>query len=138
MRTLGSGPITVSLTWDAQRDLDLHVFEPNFHVYYIHKNGTNGFLDLDDTSRYGPEHYYTGCSLELGNYTIKVNYYAGSAPSTAVLSVSAGSQYFTKQFIVNPAIADTGNFNPPYEICTVTVARSQFSGNYLFSISYPA
>jgi uncharacterized protein YfaP (DUF2135 family) len=96
IRTLGSGPITVSLTWDAQPDVDLHIFEPNFHVYYTQKNGTNGYLDLDDTNGYGPEHYYTGCNLELGNYTFKVNYYSGSAPSTAVLSVSAGSQYYTK------------------------------------------
>lgn len=62
-RTLGSGPITASLTWDAQPDLDLHVFEPNFHVFYSSRTGNNGFLDLDDTNGDGPEHYYTNCAL---------------------------------------------------------------------------
>jgi hypothetical protein len=38
-RTMGSGPITVSLTWDEQRDLDLHVFSPNYHVYYLNRSG---------------------------------------------------------------------------------------------------
>ena len=38
-RTMGSGPITVSLTWDEQRDLDLHVFSPNYHVFYLNRSG---------------------------------------------------------------------------------------------------
>jgi uncharacterized protein YfaP (DUF2135 family) len=63
-RIMGSGPITVTLTWDIQPDIDLHVFEPNFHVYYSAKNGQNGFLDVDDTNGYGPEHYYTNCTIQ--------------------------------------------------------------------------
>lgn len=95
-RQLGSGPITVALSWDSQPDLDLHIFEPNFHVYYENRQGNNGYLDLDDTNGYGPEHYYTSCDIETGNYTFKVNYYSGSAPSSATVTVSAGAEYFSK------------------------------------------
>ena len=136
-RTLGSGPITVSLTWDAQPDVDLHIFEPSYHIYYSRRTGNNGYLDRDDTDGYGPEHYYTGCNLELGNYTFKVNFYNGYDASNVTMSVSAGSQHYTSQFVVNPAIYSSGDANPPYEICTVTVSLSPFSGNYLFAISHP-
>lgn len=133
-RTLGSGLITASLTWDAQPDLDLHVFEPNYHVLYSNRTGNNGFLDLDDTNGYGPEHYYTGCTLQTGDYTFKVNYYTGSAPTTATLTVSAGTQYFSKQFVIQTAIGSAGDANPPNNVCTVTVSVSPYTGNYLFSI----
>jgi|LakMenEpi03Aug12_release.lakeMendotaPanAssembly.Ray.scaffolds.fasta_scaffold252368_2 uncharacterized protein YfaP (DUF2135 family) len=54
--------------------------------------GQVGYLDVDDTSGYGPEHYYTTCSKMLtGNYTISLNYYRGSAPSVATLDVQAGN-----------------------------------------------
>jgi uncharacterized protein YfaP (DUF2135 family) len=48
-------------------------------------------LDADDVSSYGPEHYYTNCSLQTGNYTVKVNYYYGSQHSKAMVTVSAGT-----------------------------------------------
>jgi hypothetical protein len=53
-RIMGSGPITITLTWDVQPDIDLHVFEPSYHVYYGRRTGQNGYLDVDDTSSYGP------------------------------------------------------------------------------------
>ena len=42
-------PITVTLTWDMRSDieLDLHLFEPNFHVFNLNKTGQNGFLDVN-------------------------------------------------------------------------------------------
>ena len=53
----------MTLTWDANPDVDLHIFEPQRHVYYASRIGYNGYLDLDDTNGYGPEHYYTNCTL---------------------------------------------------------------------------
>lgn len=76
--------------------MDLHIFEPNFHVYYVQRSGLNGYLDLDDVNGYGPEHYYTNCTIETGDYTFKVNYYYGMAPSSATVTVSAGTEYFSK------------------------------------------
>ncbi len=53
-RTMGNGLITAALNWDSQPDLDLHIFEPNYHIYYSSRTGNNGFLDVDDTNGYGP------------------------------------------------------------------------------------
>lgn len=59
----GNGPITIELVWDAQPDLDLHVYEPNnSHVFYGDKVGVSGSLDVDDRNGFGPEHFYTNCS----------------------------------------------------------------------------
>jgi len=56
---LGNGAIKVALTWGAEPDLDLHIYEPNgTHVYYSNRQGVSGFLDVDDTSSFGPEHYF--------------------------------------------------------------------------------
>jgi hypothetical protein len=90
---VGNGPISVTLTWGSQPDLDLHVYEPGGpHVFYKQLSGTSGYLDLDDTSAWGPEHYYVeNCeSLATGIYRIAVNYFYGSAPQTARVQVQAG------------------------------------------------
>lgn len=46
---MGIGPITITLTWDIQMDIDLHIIEPDgTHVYWMNKTGNNGRLDVDD------------------------------------------------------------------------------------------
>lgn len=51
------------MTWDEKPDVDLHIFEPNgVHIYYRNKQGEIGYLDVDDTSSYGPEHYFSNIS----------------------------------------------------------------------------
>jgi hypothetical protein len=90
---IGSGPISVTLTWGDQPDVDLHVFEPNYsHVYYANPQGLSGFLDVDDTNGYGPEHYYVASCDQLltGRYGIGVNYYRGSEPEVAHVQIQAG------------------------------------------------
>ncbi len=89
---VSGGVITVTLKWGSQPDVDLHVFEPNGeHVYYMNKSGISGYLDLDDTSGYGPEHYYVSCEgLEAGTYEVGVNYFSGSAPETAEVQITTG------------------------------------------------
>lgn len=89
---MGFGPITITLTWDVQPDIDLHVLEPGgIHVYFGNRRGTSGYLDVDDTSSYGPEHYYTNCNPATGNYTVYLHFYSGNAPSTTITTVSAGT-----------------------------------------------
>jgi uncharacterized protein YfaP (DUF2135 family) len=80
---IGSGPISVTLTWGAQRDVDLHVNEPDgSHVYYGNMWGSSGYLDYDDVTSWGPEHYYVvDCeNLATGRYGVGVNYYSGNGP----------------------------------------------------------
>lgn len=81
------------MRWDNQPDLDLHVNEPNnVHVFYGNTSGISGFLDLDDTNGFGPEHYFTNCSTMVpGEYRVGVNYYQGTGNSTMSISVSAGT-----------------------------------------------
>jgi uncharacterized protein YfaP (DUF2135 family) len=94
---VSTGVITIRLTWDSQPDLDLHVFEPTSHVYYRNKQGQAGYLDVDDTNGYGPEHYYAKCQkLEVGSYKVAVNYYSGLGTSSAEVDVRAGGQRYYK------------------------------------------
>lgn len=77
-RLMGYGPITITLSWDIQRDIDLHIIEPNGkHVYWADRRGTSGYLDVDDVSSFGPEHYYTNCNLQTGNYTVYLYFFSG-------------------------------------------------------------
>lgn len=90
---VGTGPITVTLSWGNQPDVDLHIYEPDgSHVYYANLRGTSGYLDVDDVSAFGPEHYYVvNCNdLAAGTYRVGVNYYYGSAPETASVMIQAG------------------------------------------------
>lgn len=89
--TLGSGAIMVTLEWDEQPDVDLHVTEPNgTMVYWRNPVGPSGYLDRDDVDGYGPEHYFVSCeALEIGRYDVALNYYHGYAPTNARLHISA-------------------------------------------------
>lgn len=92
--------MTVTLSWGQnQSDVDLYVKEPDKSdgsktgdtVYYSHRRGasaTNPYLDFDNTSGYGPEHYYALSGMKTlytdssqadnlyGTYKVRVHYYA--------------------------------------------------------------
>lgn len=129
-----NGVITVTLTWGDQRDVDLHVFEPNgTHVYYRNRYGISGYLDRDDWFQYGPEHYYVSCdTLEQGTYNVGVNYYRGSAPETALVQINAG--FSTRSFTVEleSAVGRDGN-DTPVSVADITVTGNTDDG-YDFSI----
>jgi len=110
------GIITVTLTWGAQPDVDLHVFEPNgTHVYYAYLQGTSGYLDLDDVTSWGPEHYYVSYDgLQSGTYRVGVNYYHGYEPEIAHVNIKAGLVEVT-----------TINFCPLHYIVVETHRRCQ-------------
>ena len=112
---LGMGPITVTLTWGDEPDVDLHVFEPDgSHVYYAAPWGTSGYLDYDDVTSWGPEHYYVvDCSLlTAGTYRVGVNYYRGSAPETAFVQIQAGDVIKDYSVRLSSARGVSGNDSP--------------------------
>lgn len=134
-KTSQDGIITVTLEWGAEPDVDLHVFEPNgTHVFYANKNGPSGYLDVDDVSSYGPEHYYVGCAtLEEGTYKIGVNYYYGRAPETAKVQISSGDVVRDYSTTLSQSVGGSGN-NSPISVASIEVSKNQ-DGEYEFSIS---
>jgi uncharacterized protein YfaP (DUF2135 family) len=92
--TASLAALTLTLTWgqDAS-DVDLHVQEPTIggtegrHIYYQTKgysNSGNPYLDMDDVTGYGPEHYYATEDMILpntadnslyGTYKFRVHYF---------------------------------------------------------------
>lgn len=86
--TLDNATTKIQLTWGQNpRDLDTHFYGPNgedgrFHVYYRNKNfnqsGNNIFLDVDDTSSYGPEVVTIPDFTVPGTYRYGVYKYSGT------------------------------------------------------------
>jgi hypothetical protein len=129
------GVITVTLTWGAQPDVDLHVFEPDgSHVFYQQLNGGSGHLDVDDTDGYGPEHYYVSCDMvRTGVYHVGVNYYRGQSPETATVQISAGGSVRTFEVPLSVARGSAGN-QSPVPVADITVSGEVNTG-YRFSIT---
>ncbi len=132
--TAGQGIITVTLTWGAQQDVDLHAFEPNgAHVYYAHRFGPSGYLDVDDVTSFGPEHYFVGCNtLEAGTYRIGVNYFSGSAPEVASVLIQAGLKSKGFTVFLPSAIGLSGNASPA-SVGTISVTGTP-QGGFSFDI----
>lgn len=127
--SLGIGIITASLSWGSNPDLDLHVFEPNgTHVYYMNLSGISGFLDRDDVTGYGPEHYYVSCdTVEAGTYRFGVNYYYGSTAETGTLTLQAGDQIRSRQRTFSQWFYSSGD-SAPYIMFELQVTGSKEEG----------
>ncbi|CAM3687558.1 YfaP family protein [Rheinheimera salexigens] len=89
--TTDQGAMIVSLTWGANpRDLDTHFKGPTiadsltdrFHIYYARSSstveGVTMYLDVDDTSSYGPEILTIPRFPLPGRYIYSVHHYSGS------------------------------------------------------------
>jgi uncharacterized protein YfaP (DUF2135 family) len=70
--TVGTGDVQVSVSWDADNDLDLHVVDPNgFEVYYgADTSPEGGTLDLDSNA---------GCTID-GVNNENITWPTGAAP----------------------------------------------------------
>lgn len=129
-----SGVITVTLTWGAQPDVDLHVYEPNgTHVFWANRVGLSGYLDRDDVTSYGPEHYYVvSCdSLEQGTYNVGLDYWYGTGPETATVQIEAGLSVRT--YVIPMASPSFGSMYSPVSIANILVTEGP-NGGYQFQI----
>jgi hypothetical protein len=107
----------VTLTWNTQADLDLHIIEPSgTHVSWQRRRGVTSRLEADNTIGFGPETAVVDVlGAARGVYQIFIVHYAGAFPTTATVAVTlnAGSanattQLFTRQ---TPAPDSTRGYN---------------------------
>jgi len=80
----------VVLNWGATpMDLDLHTVYEDSHVFFGHKNGSDAFLDVDDTNAFGPETITINKRHPGTKYVFAIhNYSAGGRYGTTTLSAS--------------------------------------------------
>jgi hypothetical protein len=125
----GDGVITVTLTWGDEPDVDLHVFEPGgAHVYYRAKQGEAGFLDVDDITSFGPEHYFVSCdTLHPGVYQVGVNYFNGNGAETANIQIQAGLLIRNFQVHLSNEQGSAGD-NSPIPVASIIVTGSSQDG----------
>jgi hypothetical protein len=108
--SVGTGDVQVTLSWDADSDVDLHVVDPaGEEVFYGHRqSASGGELDLDSNA---------GCSIDgvrnenitwpvgrapRGSYTVRVDYWnnCGVAQTNYTVRVNNGGsvQVFSGSF----------------------------------------
>ena len=100
---VGTGSVQISLSWDVDSDVDLHVVDPNGNeIFYGHRSvASGGRLDLDSNA---------GCRIDgirnenvtwpdgaapSGTYTVRVNYWSScdvTATEYAVTIIYGGEQ----------------------------------------------
>ena len=139
---VGSGPVTALMTWNlGNNDVDLHIYEPDGgHVYYRNLQGTSGFLDADNVTGFGPEHYFTDCNqLQVGEYIFGVNYYDDHAddgdrlparPVTAAVTLTVPTATRTFTLTLNDDIQSAGD-NSPTRVGKIIVEKIVDPGNPL-------
>lgn len=79
---VGSGKLQITLTWDSEADVDLHLEEPDGNTIYFGNDTSvagDGFLDVDDTDGFGPENIFYEADVPAGEYTVRVNLFDVSA-----------------------------------------------------------
>lgn len=90
---MGNGFLEALLTWDGPGDVDLHIQEPTAaDVFPNNALGRSGVLDVNNSTGYGPEHYYTTCdpaTLQAGTYVFSVANNKGADGRIATLQVSS-------------------------------------------------
>lgn len=132
--TTDQGAMIVSLTWGQNpRDLDTHFKGPTvansltdrFHIYYGRRSttveGVTMYLDVDDTSSFGPEVLTIPRFALPGSYVYSVHHYSGSgtifqSPTRVEVLLNGVSYVFSPS-----ADADTRGENDTWAVFKVTV-----------------
>jgi len=88
----GSGDVQVTLTWNNNCDLDLHVFDPQGEeIWWMDKfSVSGGILDYDDIDGYGPENiFWPSSQAPIGRYEVYVHHYNWGTllPSSSIYTV---------------------------------------------------
>jgi len=106
---VGTGELQVSVSWDAESDVDLHVVDPAGDEVFWHndKVPSGGMLDLDSNADCDIDHVknenITWAVAPPGTYTVRLDYFESCA-------VSATSYVVTVQRKGQPVQTFTGHF----------------------------
>lgn len=104
------------------------MFEPNgTHIYYARQTSVAGYLGIDDTASFGPEHYVSCARILTNESQIGVNYYAGNGPEVANVLIQAGKASLSRQ-IPLPVARGASDDNSPLPVARVTIQRNLTTG----------
>lgn len=132
-----AGTFTVSMDWNTNSDMDLHIYEPTgSHVFFANKLGLSGELDEDHSSGEGTEHYTVSCdSLEDGVYEVYGSMFNGEPTETAV-SIKAGTEYRTFNTFFTEEEGAFGGVDPSTHIARI-LSNKRNDGRFEFRIVSP-
>ncbi len=119
LRSLGTGDVQVTLTWNTATDQDLHVIDPsNTEIFFGNPTSpTGGQLDFDDQDGFGPENIFWPLGIApQGRYRVQVVYFAGSGATQVTVIVKRSnvpSETFRSTLQVPGDILNVTEFNFP-------------------------
>ncbi len=97
----GGGSVQLTLRWEREVDLDLHVVDPNDEEIYFGDttSASGGYLDHDDTDGGTPsdpavENIYWESNAPSGSYTVSVKYYDGSGSTDYEVIVTMDGEIY--------------------------------------------
>lgn len=87
LQDIGSGDLQVSLSWNSDTDVDLHLVEPSGEEIYYghHSSAAGGVLDLDSNAGCTLDHVdnenitYENVTPPSGQYIVRVDYWSDCA-----------------------------------------------------------
>ena len=88
----GYGDVQITLRWNNNADLDLHVFDPfGEEIFFAHPfSNSGGKLDVDDVDGFGPENiFWSSGEAPTGIYKVYVHYYNGISNSNYTVLINA-------------------------------------------------
>jgi uncharacterized protein YfaP (DUF2135 family) len=115
--------LEITLTWNTLADIDLHVIEPNgTHVSWERRNGVTAFLDVDNTTGFGPETISVRRGAAVaGIYEVFIVQARGDEPTTSTVAITlnvgtpaAMTALFTRQ-------TSEANLDDEYDVAIVDV-----------------
>jgi hypothetical protein len=127
-----SGFFTATLTWNGSGDADLHVLEASgAHVFFHSPVGYSGYLDIDNRSGFGPEHYYASCDesfLGVGEYLVAIANYEAADGREATVQVASWDEGVlgTKTVVLGGATEEY----PGYLMFKLEIVQDEETGEY--------
>jgi hypothetical protein len=138
--SVANGVLEVTLSWDRENDMDLHLVEPNGEeIYYGNSSSANGG-ELDKDSNAGcsidsvkVEHitYPTGATVEEGTYIARVDFWSDCNITSAtnyVVTAKLNGNFVAAVTGANPAVgsfdagtSDTGGYGSGTTVMTFNV-----------------